>query len=129
MKLAPLPFLLLALACGAEPTSVRDISQEEFLSAPPESVLVLDVRTEEEFRSGHVPGAVNIPHNELASRLQDLGGGKGSPVVVYCEMGGRAGKAASVLAEAGYTDVLHLAGDMSDWRAQGRPVEVPNVAR
>lgn len=126
MRMTPLFLLLLALACGAEPSGVRDITQEEFLSSPPEAVLILDVRTAEEFKSGHIPHAVNIPHDQLASRLGELSREKEAPVVVYCERGRRAGMAADVLAEAGYTDILHLDGDMSEWRAQGLDVEVSN---
>ena len=118
-------FLLLftALACDSPAPGVRDISQDDFLAKPPGSALVLDVRTPDEFTSGHVPGALNISHEQLASRLDELGTAKDKPVVVYCERGGRAGKAATVLLEAGYSNIQHLAGDMKEWRANGRPTE------
>jgi phage shock protein E len=83
-----------------------------------EAPLVLDVRTPLEFENGHVPGAVNIPHTELAARLAELGGP--GQVVVYCETGGRAAKAEAVLREAGFSPV-HLQGDMSAWRSGGFP--------
>jgi rhodanese-related sulfurtransferase len=119
-----LPFAMLALvACGAESPGVPDISPDELLAGPPAGAVVLDVRTAEEFASGHVPGAVNIPHDVLASRLGEIGVASDAPVVVYCERGGRAGMAADVLLDDGYTDVRHLAGDMSEWRSQQRPVE------
>jgi rhodanese-related sulfurtransferase len=102
--------------------AVTDISQEEFLSSPPEGAVILDVRTEAEFGSGHVPGAVNIPHDELASRLSELAS-TDQPVVVYCRSGKRAGMASAVLVAAGYTKVLHLEGDMNEWQANGRPTE------
>lgn len=102
--------------------AVTDISQEEFLSSPPEGAVILDVRTEAEFGSGHVPGAVNIPHDELASRLSELAS-TDQPVVVYCRSGKRAGVASSVLLDAGYTNVLHLEGDMNAWQANGLPTE------
>ena len=106
----------------ADTPAVTDISQEEFLSSPPEGALILDVRTEAEFGSGHVPGAVNIPHDELASRLSELAS-TDQPVVVYCRSGKRAGVASSVLLDAGYTNVLHLEGDMNAWQANGLPTE------
>jgi rhodanese-related sulfurtransferase len=110
--------------CG-EPTAtdVREISQEEFIASPPADGLILDVRTPAEFEAGHVPNAVNIPHDELAGRLEELGIEKDQPIVVYCKVGGRAKKASSVLLTAGYGQVLHLTGDMDGWRASGRPVE------
>lgn len=82
--------------------------------------LVLDVRTPLEFDHGHVPGAVNIPHTELSSRLAELG--KPGKVVVYCESGGRAAKAEAVLRDAGFSPV-HLEGDMRAWRSGGFPQE------
>jgi len=106
----------------ADTSAVKDISQEEFLSSPPEGAVILDVRTEAEFGSGHVPGAVNIPHDELASRLSELSS-TDQPVVVYCRSGKRAGVASAVLVAAGYTQVLHLEGDMNEWQANGRPTE------
>jgi phage shock protein E len=45
------------------------------------------------------------------------------PVVVYCEAGGRAGRAENELSEAGFTNLLHLEGDMRAWKANGRPLE------
>ena len=86
--------------------------------------MILDVRTAEEFASGHVPGAVNVSHDQVSARLDELGSDLDRPVVVYCERGGRAGRAEAVLVDAGFSDVRHLEGDMSAWRAAGRPVEV-----
>ena len=51
------------------------------------AALVLDVRTPDEFTSGHVPGAMNISHEQLASQLDEFGTAKDKPVVVYCERG------------------------------------------
>jgi phage shock protein E len=124
MRIAALVLLLVtALACDSPAPDVRDISQDDFLANTPGSTLVLDVRTPDEFSSGHVPGAMNISHEQLASRLDELGAAKDTPVVVYCERGGRAGKAAAVLLEAGFSDIQHLAGDMQEWRANKRPTE------
>jgi phage shock protein E len=123
------PFLITtlvsALACGAAPSELGEISQDELLAAPA-STLVLDVRTQDEFESGHVPGAVNIPHDELEVRVSEIDGYRDESVVVYCERGGRAGLAASVLLDAGFADVDHLEGDMSGWRARGLPSETAN---
>ena len=117
---------VMALGCGgtdAGAPAVTEISQQEFLSSPPAGALILDVRTPAEFSSGHVPNAVNIPHDELASRLVELDFEMDQPIVVYCKSGRRAGMAASVLLEGGYTDILHLEGDMTAWNANGLPTE------
>lgn len=71
---------------------------------------LLDVRTRDEFASGHVKGAVNIPVQELGQRLREVPRGA---VVVYCRSGGRSASAASILSANGY-DVTDV-GPMPNW--------------
>lgn len=124
--LAWIALALLALACEAgAPPQVGRISADTLLSAPPDRTSILDVRSEQEYASGHVPDALHVPHDELAERLPELGLSKENPVVVYCERGPRAGRAADILLAAGYRDVRHLEGHMSAWRDSGRPIERP----
>jgi rhodanese-related sulfurtransferase len=123
MRIALLTILLATLACEAPPAGVSEISPDELLANPPESALILDVRSEAEFTRGHVPGAVNLSHDRLAAQLDELDAAKDQPIVVYCESGRRASLAADVLLEAGFTDIRHLTGDMSDWRSKERPTE------
>jgi phage shock protein E len=116
---------LISLGCAPESAANREISPEQLLSmaAEPDSVFILDVRSPKEFAESHVPGAVNVPHDQVATRLGDLPDPDGRPVVVYCERGGRASRAEAVLMQAGFSDVRHLTGDMSAWREQGHPTE------
>ena len=72
--------------------------------------LVLDVRTPGEFAAGHLDGALNIPHDEVANRVGELGADKGRDIVVYCKAGGRAGLARNVLLGSGFTNVLNAGG-------------------
>jgi rhodanese-related sulfurtransferase len=119
----------LGLAVLAAPAAVSagspapEISAEEALSQRQsgDGPVFLDVRTPEEFASGHVPGAVNIPIKELSTRLAELE--KDDRLVVYCERGTRSALAIDTLVGAGYTDVSHLTGDMAGWRAAGLPIE------
>ena len=85
--------------------------------------LILDVRTPEEFARGHVPGAINIGVDQLAQRIDEISGQRAEEVVVYCERGPRALRAADLLADAGFASVRHLEGDMSGWRAAGLPTD------
>jgi rhodanese-related sulfurtransferase len=85
--------------------------------------LVLDVRTPEEFARGRVPGAVNVPHTELAARVGELAAAKDRELVVYCERGPRASAAESILREAGFARVTRLDGHMRRWRASDLPCE------
>ncbi len=82
--------------------------------------LLVDVRTPEEFASGHIAGAVNIPVDELAQRLSEVPQDK--PVVLYCRSGNRSGQAAQMLDQAGYTQIYDLGGIVA-WAEQGFPVE------
>jgi rhodanese-related sulfurtransferase len=110
------------LSCSADPASLitpEELSQRLASGDPP---FILDVRTPEEFASGHVPGAVNIPHTELAARLGEIGLPRSSEIVVHCERGGRAGVAEAVLTEAGFENVRDLSGHMAAWRAADLPM-------
>lgn len=106
-----------SLACLRE-SAESSISQGELADriGTDGAPLILDVRARSEFESGHIPGAINIPHSELHRRVGELGPGMGQEIVVYCEGGGRATRAASELRHAGFSSVLHLQGDMSAWR-------------
>ncbi|RZT75444.1 rhodanese-related sulfurtransferase [Pseudonocardia sediminis] len=78
--------------------------------------LLLDVREPDEWRAGHIDGAVHVPLGDL-----DPGAvGTGRPVIAICRSGNRSGKAAVVLAGAGI-DVRNLAGGMKAWDAAGLP--------
>jgi rhodanese-related sulfurtransferase len=81
---------------------------------------VLDVRTEGEFRRGHVRGAVCVPIAELKARLPALGLARDRPVVAICLTAHRSIPAVRLLRRAGY-DAKQLAGGMISWRAAGFP--------
>lgn len=123
--------LLVAFAAAStlagEPV-LAPVTQEDLLSraSGADAPFVLDVRTHEEFVAGHVPGAVNIPHDQVAARIAEVP--KDKAVVLYCRSGRRAGMAGQVLAEHGYTRLEYLEGDMPAWIERGRPVEAPKDA-
>ena len=75
--------------------------------------LLVDVRSTEEFASGHIQGAKNIPVGTVAENLKAFGK-KDAPIVVYCRSGARSGRAKSVLEDNGFTHVHNL-GAMSNW--------------
>lgn len=82
---------------------------------------ILDARSPAEYAAGHVPGAINIPHDQLAARLDEVP--RHQPVYVHCQMGGRAQKAAAILEGAGY-DVWCIAdGGMKTWTEKGFPID------
>jgi rhodanese-related sulfurtransferase len=112
--------LAAALGCGGD---VATISDRDLLAqlGSPNPPLVLDVRTPQEYASGHIAGAVNLPHDEVGARLGELGAERDREVVVYCERGPRALKALDILEASGFREVRHLDGDMSGWRSKALP--------
>jgi len=87
------------------------------------TLVILDVRTPQEFAEGHVPGARNIPHDQLASRIAEVMGEKDKDIVLYCGRGKRAALAADTLKANGFEKLLHLEGDMQKWTEDNRPIE------
>lgn len=102
---------------------VTDISAQQLLEAKTQDWLIIDVRTEKEYNQGHVPGAINIAHDQIAANMSKLLARKDTPVVLYCRSGFRAGKAADVLLEHDFTQVKHLEGDMLGWQEAGLEIE------
>jgi rhodanese-related sulfurtransferase len=83
--------------------------------------VVIDVRTAGEYESGHIPGALNIPFDQVAERIAEIEAPHG--VALYCMIGPRARKGEFALLAAGYQKVLHLEGGFAAWKAAGLPVE------
>ncbi|GAA4707523.1 rhodanese-like domain-containing protein [Brevibacillus fulvus] len=75
-------------------------------------MIILDVREQEEWESGHIPNAKHIPLNELPERLQELD--RQTETVVVCRSGGRSSKACEFLAAQGY-NVTNMNGGMNKW--------------
>ncbi len=116
----------LIFACSPEPPVSNSITGTELAArlADNDPPLILDVRTEKEFASGHIPGAVNIPHLQLAERISELPADTGTEIVVHCRSGKRAADAEAVLEAAGYSAVRDLDGHMLAWSGAGLPVTV-----
>lgn len=93
-----------------------DINQgiEAYRAAP--GAVLLDVRTEQEYRDGHISGSRNLPLDEL-----DKAGGiikdQNTPIFVYCLSGSRSRQAAACLGQMGYTHVQNIGG-ISAWRGK-----------
>jgi molybdopterin/thiamine biosynthesis adenylyltransferase/rhodanese-related sulfurtransferase len=86
--------------------------------------LVVDVREQDEWDEGHIPGAVHVPRGHLESRIERAAPDSSRPIVVYCSAGNRSAFAAKTLGELGYEDVTSLAGGFTDWKRNGFPVEL-----
>lgn len=94
-----------ALGCANVSPDVATTQQCEH-----DGPLVIDVRSDEEFAQGHVQDAIHIPHTEIADEIEKHAECKQCQVLLYCERGGRAGKAKKTLVGLGYTNVENLGG-------------------
>jgi molybdopterin/thiamine biosynthesis adenylyltransferase/rhodanese-related sulfurtransferase len=87
----------------------------------------LDVREQDEYDAGTVPGAIHIPRGHLESQIESKIPNKDTPVVVYCAGGTRSAFAAETMNELGYTDVASMSGGFGQWKDQGRPWITPAI--
>jgi len=87
-----------------------------------EKGVLIDVCEPAEFAAGHASGARNIPFGSVETS-KDLPSNKTLPLVLVCQTGARAGRAAGMLRKAGYANVQVLAGGMKAWREANLPIE------
>ena len=120
-----LVFLLLAVmlltACGQDKENNQgavyvNITAEEAkqIMDSEEGYIILDVRTQEEYDQGHIPGAIVISHEEIAEKAEEVLTDKDQLILVYCRSGRRSKIAAEALVELGYTNIKEFGG-IIDW--------------
>ena len=104
-------------ACGGPPPAVSDASHAHVDGAKAKKLVaggakLVDVRGADEYAAKHIDGAVNSPAELIQE--DDFGGNKDQPLVLYCDKGERAARAAATLRSKGFTHVYELGG-MSNW--------------
>ena len=118
-------FLLLAVmlltACGQDTEKDQgavyvNITAEEAkqIMDNEEGYIILDVRTQEEYDEGHIPGAIVISHEEITEKAEEVLTDKDQLILVYCRSGRRSKIAAEALVELGYTNIKEFGG-IIDW--------------
>ncbi|MEO7167305.1 MAG: MBL fold metallo-hydrolase [Chthoniobacterales bacterium] len=107
-------------AAGYPLAQVAQISVHD-LHAAADAMQVLDVRTDREWKNGHVPGAQHIVVPQLRQRVAELD--KTKPTAVYCASGYRASIASSILKQEGFETVMNVPGSWHAWKEAGLPVE------
>ena len=88
-----------------------------------EDAVVLDVRDAGDYGAGHILGARNLPLARLEEGGGELAKRKDKPLIVYCDGGERAAKAAAALKRLGFSRVVNLSGGLPAWQQAGLPVE------
>lgn len=77
------------------------------------SVLLVDVRTLEEYRSNHIPNSISVPLDRLSIEIEKLVPNKGAKLILYCQSGARSSVASNQLAKMGYTNISNMGSIMS----------------
>ena len=114
-------------AWAQDPPNIAPQALSERMESGDTELLVLDVRSTAEFDEGHIPGAINIPHDVLGERIAEIGPVGERDVVVYCRSGRRAEIALETLKGAGFNRLFHLEGDYLRWSEEGRSVVRPSA--
>jgi len=92
-----------------------------------QGAVLLDVRSQAEFDSGHILDAKHVPQDQLSSSIETLKKYKDKVVIACCESGMRSGAAARLLQAQGFTKVVNLKGGLQAWRAENLPVVKPGA--
>lgn len=118
--------VLLCLLFPATSAPAEDISVQEaaaLLKSPPAGLMIIDVRTPEEFRQGHLPGAQNMDFFGGRFDLQVEAMPKDRPVLLYCRIGQRSAGAYEAMSKAGAAHILHMNQGIEVWQKAGLPLE------
>tara|TARA_B110000116_G_scaffold147642_1_gene127709 strand:- start:350 stop:730 length:381 start_codon:yes stop_codon:yes gene_type:complete len=101
--------------------TVKQLKEE--LDQTNQSLILLDVRTREEFNSGRIKNSINIPHDLLLSDISLVADYKSEKVVVYCRSGKRAKLVLDHLSDEGFRTLIDVDGDMLAWNSANLPIE------
>ena len=109
----------------AEADGFRSVQATPFMleKVKADEWLLIDVRTPQEYADGHIPGALNMPHEAIGDYVEQLNDAKDKPIIIYCRSGRRAQIAMQMLEQKQFTGISHLEGDMLGWTEAGLPVE------
>jgi rhodanese-related sulfurtransferase len=113
-----IPLLIIVVvfltACGISSEGYRNVSSEEAKQLiDNKDVVVLDVRTPEEYQEGHIPNAILIPLQELENKLNELD--KKDHYLVVCRSGNRSAQASEVLTSNSFANIYNMTGGMNNW--------------
>lgn len=95
-----------------------DSTYAEQLIKDDKNLVILDVRTYSEFKESRIPGAINIPVDELEWELEELEKYKGNKILVYCKVGVRSNIACSYLENEGFKNLYNLRGGILDFNGE-----------
>jgi len=118
-------FSLFLMACSSSDTAtVNQVSPIESAGLQSNDfAVIVDVRTDSEWKGQHISGAVHIPLSELKGRMDELKSFEGKQLIMQCAVGGRSSKAVEILQQAGFTNVSNMNGGLVAWQKANLPIE------
>ena len=106
-------------------TAIREINPPEAQQRHAAGATLIDVREQVEWDAGHIAGALFIPQGVLLDRIEAAVPNRDEEIVLYCRSGARSGRMTAALQQAGYTNVVNMAGGILEWQANSLPIEAP----
>jgi len=116
-------FLTILLIFGFS-FAYQDLNAKQFyeMIQKEKNVIILDVRTPQEYQEVYISNAINIPVQILGQQLDKLKNFKDKKILVYCRSGHRSAIASQILDRAGFKNVYNLKGGLFEWKASGLPL-------
>ena len=97
--------------------SAPDVSPQQAAEMQSQQkAIIIDVRENDEWNSGHIAGAIHTPLGEISTRISELVKYQNQPVITQCRSGGRSAKAADILTKAGFNSVHNMNGGLNAWQ-------------
>ncbi|MGR0279343.1 rhodanese-like domain-containing protein [Marinomonas dokdonensis] len=87
-----------------------------------DDAIVVDIRPEKEFKTGHITGAKNVPATKMKDQLSSLESYKDTPIILTCKTGINAGTSAKEMKKAGFNKVFKLQGGIAEWQSSNMPL-------
>ncbi len=119
--------LIILLLCHnplmANIKSIDVLELQSKLESSTENFFLLDVRSKEEYQSGHIKNSINIPHEELIEDINLISQYKNDSLIVYCRSGMRAQLVIDKLLENDFKNIIYMNGDMLAWIESDLPIE------
>ena len=110
-------FIVYESSRGGQKLSINEATQ----MINRDKAVLVDLRSEQEYKAGHVVDAINIPYGTLKTRMNELDKYKERPIILICKMGQHSGAAGMSLTKAGFATVKNIKGGMAEWGAAHLP--------
>lgn len=121
-KILSLLFIIIGCSSASQQT-IEKITAEKLLSLQKKGVLVVDIRTDQEYSQEHIPDVLHVNFNNPDFSTKMGLYKQEEAIVIYCARGGRSGRASALLETLGFKKIYDYTGGFSDWKSKGLAVE------